>query len=288
MEVLCLGGTGTVGSEVVERLKDRDVSVRCITRSPAEAERISDGVHYVAGDLEDPASLGTAFEGVDRVHLLTPLHPEETTLGRNAVAAARSASVERIVFHSVHRVDEAPHVPHFASKIEILDAIRASGIPWVAIEPNNYFQNDLWLREPILHFGVYPTPFGPVGCSRVDVRDIADATVNALLDEGHEGQRYPVAGPEALTGEEIARTWTRHVGSEVRYVGDDLDAWEETNRSHMPGWLLHDLKLMFAHFVEHGLRATDEELELQSRVVGHEPRSFDGFVRETVEAWRAG
>lgn len=287
MEILCLGGTGTVGSQVVERLKGRDVSVRCMTRSAGKAGKISDGVHFVAGDLEDPTSLGSVFEGVDRVHLLTPLHPDEPTLGRNAVAAARNARVERIVLHSVHRVDEAPHVPHFASKIEILEAIRESGIPWVAIEPNHYFQNDLRVRDAIVRAGVYPTPVGPIGCSRVDVRDIADATVSALLDHGHEGACYPVAGPEALTGEEIARTWSRHLGREVRYAGDDLDAWEEASRPHVPEWLLHDLKLMFDHFVEQGLRATEEDLELQSRVLGHEPRAYDRFVKETVEAWGA-
>ncbi|MGH7540223.1 MAG: SDR family oxidoreductase [Gemmatimonadota bacterium] len=288
MEILCVGGTGMVGSEVVARLKDRNASVRCMTRSSEKAGKIRDGVHFVAGDLEDPSNLGAAFEGVDRVHLLTPLHPHEAVLGRNAVRAAEEAGVARIVLHSVHRADEAPHIPHFRSKIEILDAIRDSGIPWAAIEPNSYFQNDYRYRDPILGIGIYPQPLGSIGTSLVDVRDISDATVSALLDDGHEGTRYAIVGPEALTGAEVAATWTRHVGREVRYAGDDLEAWERANRPHIPEWLLPDLKRMYAHFIEHGLHATDEELERQLRVLGHEPRDYDSFVRETVAAWTGG
>lgn len=288
MNVLCLGGTGTVGSEVVARLVERGVSVRCMTRSDEVAGTAADGVSYVKGDLEGPASLGPVFEGVDRLHLLTPMHPNESGLGLSAVEAAANSGVGRIVLHSVHRVDEAPQVPHFASKVRMLEAIEASGLPWVTIEPNNYYQNDYWLKDPILQMGIYPSPTGSVGLSRVDVRDIADATANALLDDGHEGTRYPLVGPEALTGADMAAAWSRGLGREIHYVGDDLDAWEEASRAMLPEWMVEDLRIMFAHFLEHGLRATEEDLALQARALGHAPRRFDDFVVETVEMWRQG
>lgn len=286
LDVLCLGGTGTVGTGVVQGLVARGASVRCMTRSQERAGTSEAGVSYVLGDLERPESLGPVFEGMARVHLLTPLHPNEAQLGIAAVKAAAAAGTERIVFHSVHRVDNGRHLPHFASKIEIQAAIEASGIPWVTIEPNNYYQNDYWLKQPILEAGVYPSPTGSVGLSRVDVRDIADATVNALLDEGHEGNRYPVIGPHALTGEDVVRVWSEHLGRPVAYVGDDLDAWEEGAKSMMPDWMVDDLRIMFAYFLEHGLSASEEDLATMSHVLGHAPRTFDDFVAETVTAWR--
>ncbi len=285
MQILCLGGTGTVGSGVVAGLVERGATVRCMTRSDERAGTTAEGASYVKGDLEEPSTLGPAFDGVDRVHLLTPVHPNEIELGLAAVDAAKSAGVGRIVLHSVHRADEAPHIPHFASKTRMLDAIRTSGVPWVSIEPNHYFQNDYWVKEPITEMQIYPTPLGEVGVSRVDVRDISEATVNALLGDGHDGMRYPLVGPHALTGQEVADAWGDALGGTVVYVGDDLDMWEEGAREVLPEWMVEDARTMFAHFLEHGLTATEEDLDLCRRILGHEPRRFSDFVAETVAMW---
>ena len=299
-DVLCIGGTGTVGRRVVDGLAARGVSVRCLTRSADRAGASDDGVRaadgaaaadgeveFVLGDLEQPDTLGPALEGVSRMHLLTALHPREAQLGIGAIDAAAEAGVERIVFHSAHRAHAAPHIPHFASKMEILAALEASGVPWVTIEPNHYFQNDLWLRRS-LEAGVYPAPLGAVGLHRVDVRDIADATVNALLDDGHAGIRYPVVGPELLTSEDVARVWSDHLDREIEYVGDDLDAWEARAGRHLPDWLVRDLRVMSEHFLSDGLIATQEDFATMSHVLGHAPRVFDDFVAETVAAWSGG
>ena len=286
-DVLCVGGTGTVGSLVVEGLIARGASVRCMTRSQDRAGTSDGAVRYVFGDLEHPESLGPVFEGMTRVHLLTPVHPNEARLGVAAVEAARAGGAERIVLHSVHGVDDGAQIPHFASKIEILAAIETSGIPWATIEPNHYYQNDLWLRQAILEAGVYPFPIGHVGLSRVDVRDIADGTVNALLDDGHEGNRYPLVGPFVLTGEEVARIWSERLGRPVAYVGDDIDAWAEGARAMMPDWMVDDLRIMFAHFLDQGLVASEEDLATMSHVLGHAPRTFDDYVAETSTAWGA-
>lgn len=283
MRVLVIGGTGTVGSALVERLRGRGVDVRVMTRDPSE--RSIEGVEVVAGDLADSGSLGPAFDGVDRAYLLTPLHPDEAALGRAGVAAAAEAGLDRLVFQSVHRAETAPHVPHFATKIEIAESLREAGIPWSIVAPNSFFQNDLHLREPILEHGVYPQPIGSAGVSRVDVGDIADAAAVALLDDGWEGRTIPVAGPEPLTGEGSAAIWSRHVERPVEYAGDDLEPWATGAREVMPDWLVGDLVVMLRHFQEYGLVATSEDMAIVYDVLGREPRRFDDFVAETAAAW---
>ena len=54
MNILVLGGTGTVGSQVVNELLARDVDVRVLTRSTEKVESLPDGVEGVIGDLLEP------------------------------------------------------------------------------------------------------------------------------------------------------------------------------------------------------------------------------------------
>ncbi len=285
MQVLVISGTGTVGSHTVRELAGRQIPTAVLTHTPSKA--LPAGVEARIGDLRRPESLAAAMAGIDRVFLITPVSQTETEEGRNAVRAAERAGVKRVVLLSVYEAEKAPQVPHFRSKIEIEAALRASGIPHVVLMPNEFFQNDYWYRQAILDYGVYPEPVGDKGISRVDVRDIADAAVSALLEEGHEGQRYPLVGPDVLNGSDIAETWSRHLGREIRYSGNDLEAWGHQAREMLPAWMVEDLKTMYALFQQHGLKASDADFRQQAGVLHHAPRDYDSFVGETARAWRA-
>jgi len=285
MSVLVIGGTGTVGSRVTARLAARGESVRVLTRAPERASGLPHGTGAVGGDLDDRDSLARAMEGAGRLALITPLDPEETRKGVNAVQAAKQAGLRHVAFLSVHHVYEGSHIPHFRSKIEIEEAIRDHGLTYTIVQPNNFFQNDYWFRDALLEQGVYPQPLGQVGLHRVDAGDIAEAMVNALTRPGHENRIYPLFGPDSLTGPETAEIWAAQLGRKVRYGGDDLDAWAAQAKAMMPEWLVEDLKVMYRHFQEHGLRAQAHELEERDAVLGKTPRRFEDFAAETAREW---
>ena len=284
MSILVIGGTGTVGSATVARLARRGQAVRVLTRNPAEAT-LPAGATAVAGDLGDPDTLEAAFDGIRRLCLITPLDPEEGAKGKAAVSAARRAAVERIVYLSVHKVEACPEAPHFRSKIEVEGAIKGTGIPFVVVRPNNFFQNDLWLREALAEHGVYPQPIGSKGLSRVDTGDIADCLTTALIEAGDEltGKTYPIVGPDVLTGELCARIWGNALGRKVVYGGNDLDAWAaQAGRSGMPDWMVEDLKIMYGCFQQQGLVASAEDLARQSELMG----TRRGASRTGSPRWR--
>lgn len=287
MRILVTGGTGTVGSQVVKSLVAKGESVRVLTRSAEKARGLPEGAEGALGSLSEAGSLRAAMDGVDVVFLLTPLAPDETEQGQAGVEAARAAGVRRIVFMSVHKIENGPQIPHFASKIPIEKAVRESGLEFSLIQPNSFFQNDVWLERPIVEYGVYAAPIGGVGLNRVDVRDIADGAVKALTEPGLTGEAYPLVGSDVLTGEDCAATYSRYLGREVRYGGDDLDAWAQQASQMMPEWMVHDLKIMFEHFQQQGLVASDEDLAQQAKLLGRAPRSFEAFVGEVTAAWKA-
>ncbi|RMD79297.1 MAG: NAD-dependent epimerase/dehydratase family protein [Gammaproteobacteria bacterium] len=287
MTVLVTGATGLAGSEVVRALLRRGERVRAMTRYPSKAHAFPPGVEGVVGDLDKPSTLALAFSGVRRLFLITPLSQRETEQGLAAVEAARAAGVRRLVYLSVPLGPGSEAIPHYRSKVPVEEAIRASGIPYVILRPNSFFQDDyLWCRAAVMTYGVYPQPLGSVGLHRVDIRDVADAAVHALSDPVHEGREYPVHGPEALTGPGIAETFARHLGRPVHYAGDDLEGWARQARHMMPDWMVQALKAMYRHFQTRGQLAGPGELERQERVVGHPPRSYEAFVAEIVPLWR--
>jgi uncharacterized protein YbjT (DUF2867 family) len=286
MKILVVGGTGTVGSEVVRQLKARGESVFVLTRSPEHASKLPSGVTGVIGDLLDPSTLGV-FSGMEAVFLLNPVSTTETFEGLAGVIGAGNAGVKRIVYLSVHDADKAPHLPHFGGKLGIEAAVKASGMQHTIVRPNNFYQNDIWMKEAIMNYGVYPQPLGSVGLSRVDVRDIGEASVLALTTDGHSGKTYNLVGPDVVTGESTAAEWSRALGKPVKYAGDDLEAWEAQQRAWLPPSMLFDFKHMYAHFQKRGLKATAADVALQTNLLGHAPRSFAAYAKEMAAAWKS-
>lgn len=283
MKVLVLGGTGTVGSQVVRELLSRGADVSVLTRDLEKP--LPPGVRAIEGDLLDPATARSAFAGMDGIFLLNAVSATECHEGLMAVNGARLGGVKKIVYLSVHDVDKAPHLPHFGAKIAVEAAIRSSGIPFTILRPNNFFQNDVWTKDALLGFGVYPQPIGQVGLSRVDVRDIAEAAAIVLTSGGNEGRTINLVGPELHTGTSTAEIWGNVLGRRITYAGDDLDAWEKQSLAFLPAFMVFDFRLMYAFFQEHGLKATAEDVERQTALLGHPPRRFEDFAAETARAW---
>lgn len=282
---LILGGTGTVGGAVARELLARGERVRVLTRYPDRGSHVPEGAETVVGDLRDPGGYHRVFSGFDTLFLLNAVSESELQEGLAAVNEARRAGAARIVYLSVHDAEKGPHIPHFAAKLAIEEAIRRSGVPYTLLRPNNFYQNDLWFREAVTHFGVYPQPIGDVGISRVDVRDIAEAGANALTRSGFENRAFTLAGPEPLTGEACAHAWSEVLGREVRYAGNDLQAWAREASRTLPAWMVYDFGLMYALFQERGLRATAEQIAETERIVGHLPRTYGDYVQETETIW---
>ena len=285
MKALVLGGTGTVGSQVSRELLARGAEISILTRDPKKP--IPAGAKAVAGDLLDPATIRSAFSGMDAVFLLTGLSSSECHEGLMAVNGARMAGVKKVVFLSIHRVDEAPHLPHFGAKLPIEAAVKASGIPFTILRPNNFFQNDYWYKDAMLAYDVYPQPFGDAGLSRVDVRDIAEAAAITLTTGAADGETINLVGPDVLTATATAATWGGVLGRKIAYGGNDLDAWEKQSLAYLPAWMVFDFKLMYAFFQEKGLKAAPADVARLTALLGHPPRRFDEFAAETARSWSA-
>ena len=290
MKVLVTGSTGTVGSEVLKELRKRDAAIRILVRKQDESkpspQRAPEGAEVMVGDLLDPVSVEKALDGVDKLYLLNAVVPDELTQGLIAYGLAKKLKIKHIVYHSVFKAEEFKDVPHFAAKLAVESALREFDLPFTIIRPNYFYQNDASLKDPLTKSGVYPMPLGPQGISAVDVRDIAEAAAIALTTDGHQGKTYNLVGPEVLSGPRVAAIWSGLLGKEIRYAGDDMDAFEQQMRQRAPSWSAFDLRMMFQGYLERGFVADQGDVESLTKLLGHAPRRYEDFARESVQNWQ--
>lgn len=285
MKILVTGATGHVGSGLVKQLRKRNATVRVLVRQAGTA--FPDGVEIAIGDLLDPVSMRSAMNGVDKLYLLNAVTPDELTQGLIAYDLARKMQLTHVVYHSVFRAEHFKDVPHFAAKLAIEGALRQFDLPFTIIRPNYFFQNDALLKDPLTTAGIYPIPLGAVGISAVDIRDIAEAAAVTLTSAGHEGKTYNLNGPELLSGPKVASIWSSVLGKEVRYPGEDMDAFEEQMRGQQaPSWSAFDVRMMFQGYLERGFAADEGDLEALTALLGHAPRRYQEFARETNLEWQ--
>ncbi len=285
MKTLVIGATGNVGTEVVQALMKKNVEVRALVRSAEKTKQLPQGVEPTVGNCLKPESLAESLKGIESVFMLFPVSERETEMGLNTVKALKKAVVKRVVYMSLQDVEKKTGIPHFDSKMPIEQAVVDAGFAYTFLRPNNFFQNDLYLKNAITRRLEYSVPFGNGKISRVDTRDIAEAAARVLTEPGHEGKAYVVAGPEALSGHDIALAYAAYLGKSVQYYSPQLHRWEEEARRAMGDKMARDMRIMFEYFQRHGFAASDKDVKRLEELLGHPPRTMLEFAKEAVEMW---
>jgi uncharacterized protein YbjT (DUF2867 family) len=287
MKILITGGTGKVGSAVVKELSKRGAQVRVLVRKSSSSHSFPDGVEIVVGDLLDPVSVQKALDGVEKLYLLNAVAADEVTQGLIAYGLARKLKLQHVVYHSVFKAEHFKDVPHFASKIVIESALREFDVPFTILRPNYFNQNDLTLQAALTGPGIYPMPLGTPGISAIDIRDIAEAAAIVLTTEGHLGKSYNLNGPALLSGPAAAAIWSEALHKEIRYPGEAMDRFEEQLRQTVPSWMAYDFRVMFQGYLERGFAAEEGDIAILTKLLGHAPRRYEDFARETARMWQA-
>lgn len=280
--LLVTGATGHVGRELVRELDARGASARILVRDPARAAGLPERVERAVGDLDEPATLASAFAGVERLFLLVPGIGLEHT--EHAITAAKAAGVGHIVYLSSYAVigDPIPAMGRWHHEREHL--IRACGVPATFLRPCGFTTNAFdWL--PTLRAGGYVLdPVGPGRAALIDPADIAAVAALTLTGEGHEGEEYLLTGGEAFTVAEQVEILAKATGRdiEVRTVATPAEAvrfrYPHGAPQPLADALIEGLALMRADTV--GVRS-----DTVRRLLGREPRTFADWCARNAAAF---
>jgi uncharacterized protein YbjT (DUF2867 family) len=94
MSILVTGSTGTIGSQVLQRLAGKSAQIRALVRDDASKGKTA-GVEPVQGDMTDVASMRAVLKGIDTLFLLNAVAADETTQALATLDLAREAGIQR-------------------------------------------------------------------------------------------------------------------------------------------------------------------------------------------------
>ena len=238
MKTAVIGGTGFVGSYLIDALLDAGHEPHVLVRSGSEGKlHRANECELTTGDLDSPAAIDAVLAGCDaviyNVGILREFPREGITFealqyrGAETVAeAAKRAGIRRFLLMSANGIDSA-ETRYQTTKLRAEAMIRESGLDYTIFRPSVIFGDPRgtmefatqlyqeMVRMPLpavgFHTGLSPAG-GEVLMSPVHVRDVADAFVNALADDSTIGECYVLGGPEVLSWPEMLRRIAAAVG----------------------------------------------------------------------------
>ncbi len=284
MTILVTGATGNVGRNVVEQLVTRGADVRALVRDPSKSN-FPAGVDVVQGDLLDVDALRKAFSGVSTLFLLNGVVADEFTQALVALAVAREAKIERIVYLSVIHADVYVNVPHFAGKFGIERMIEQMGLNATILRPAYFMDNDITIKDVVTSYCIYPMPIGQKGLAMIDARDVGEVAAIELIRREQSATPLPLnrvnlVGPDTLTGADAAAIWTDVLGRPIVYPGDDTAAFEQNLRQFMPSWMALDMRLMAERFLTDGMVPDAGDVDRLTALLGRPLRSYRDYAAQ--------
>lgn len=280
--ILITGAGGTVGSEVVKQVQKSGATFRAAFHSQTKADAArAHRIDAVVIDYNRPDTLDAAFEGIEKIFLLSSSSTEQELA---VVDAAKRAGVKQIVKLSVWGAGGESFSFAKAHR-PVEQAIERSGMAWTFLRPNGFMQNmSNYMAGTIKSQGAFYSSLGDAKISHVDVRDIAAVAAKALTESGHEGKVYELTGPDGLTYDDIAARIATASGREVKHVkvGDaDMKA-AMIGQGAPEAYADAFIDLQRYYRTGDASRVTDDV----KRVTGRDPIAFDQYAKDHAAAFR--
>ena len=240
------------------------------TKSSAKAlEQL--GAELVVGDFNNRSSLEHALQGVDGVFSVQAFNHDiaaEIHEGKVIVDVAKALGIRHFVYSSVGSAERKTGIPHFDSKFQIEEYVRASGLAYTILRPVFFFFNyDAML--PMLKNGSLAQPLSPdKKLQHLSEEDYGEM-VAEVFDRPAEfiNREIEVASTE-MTMLEVAATFTHVLGRNVVYKQIPFAAFEQQAGA--------EITIMYRWFENVGYNADFAQLKRDFPT----PTDFESYLRD--------
>ncbi|MGG4498167.1 SDR family oxidoreductase [Brevibacillus reuszeri] len=287
--IAIMGATGTIGRALVQRLLEKGVAIRAVSREPEKLQKqFGDAsrsmVEFVQADASDQESLRQAFTGASQLFLVISNSPNQVELESSIIQIAGEAGIEHIVKISSPVFDPKSPVSVAGWHMEIEKVLSTSGMLGTVLRPYAFMQNLLRFAPTISAYNVFSGSMGDTACNFVDCRDIADVAAEVLTNREKAGCVYTLTGSELFSYPQIAKKLSTLLERPIDYINMDAEVLrrELMEFGQMPPWLAdHVVEIQAMSVVLPEKPTGDVE-----HVLGRAPRTLDAFLLENLENFR--
>ncbi|GHG90409.1 SDR family oxidoreductase [Pseudodonghicola xiamenensis] len=226
--LMVTGASGHLGRLVIDHLKTLvpAAQIVALVRKPeTKAAYEAEGIAARIGDYDDVDSLKAAFDGIDRLLLISSSAVGQRARQHgNAIEAAKAADVGFIAYTSILEAATSPMAlaeEHKATEAMLAD----SGIPHALLRNGWYTENLLASLPTDLELGQH---FGCAGEGRFATaprKDYAEAAAIVLAGGDHAGKAYELAGDSDFTLADFAAELSKQAGKPISYTDMPEDAY---------------------------------------------------------------
>ena len=231
--ILVTGATGNLGKATINSLLNKDIAVSNITALVRDktkaAEFRSKGIQVKVGDYEDFGSLKSAFQGVDKLLLISSSSDIANRFEqhKNIINAAKETDVKHIIYTSfdmknLQQSIMGKEVQYHAHTAAYLKQI---AVPYTLMDNTMYADMIPFLSgKDILNNGI-SIPAGDGKTPFLPITEMAEANAVVLTTQGHENKEYIIAAETAFSFAEIAHLLSDITGKTIAYYQSEVSSY---------------------------------------------------------------
>ena len=226
MSLLIIGGTGTLGRQIVLQALTKGYKVRCLVRNFRKASFLKEwGVELVYGDLTRPETIPPCLKGItaiidastSRADELDALKKVDWTGKLYLIKAAKAAKIKRFIFFSAQNAEQFTNIPLMKLKSGIETKLKQSGIPYTIFRLTGFYQGLIeQYAIPILeNLPIWVTNENTY-ISYMDTQDIAKFCLRSLQIPKTINQTFFLSGSRGWVSSEIIGLCEQLAGQQAK------------------------------------------------------------------------
>lgn len=274
-QILVIGSSGMVGSELTRLLREQGLKVRTTTSKKAEGK---DQIHI---NLVTGEGVKEAFDGVDRAFFLAPPgYADQHALLSPMVQEAKRRGLKKVVLMTAMGANANEAAPFRRVEVEL----EKSGLAYNIIRPNWFMQNfhTFWMHGIATQDKIL-LPAGTAKASFIDARDIAATAAALLSGDGLANQAFDLTGAHALDHDQVAAILSRVTGRAIRFQDIAPDAMRAglVGAGVPPNYA--DFLVMILGYFKAGY--SERTTDAVQQITGAAPRSFEAYAADYRSSW---